>query len=398
MLIDWFTVLAQVVNFLILVWLLKRFLYRPILDAIDAREKRIAKELADADAKKAEAQKERDEFQHKNEAFEQQRAALLSKATDEAKAERQRLLDEARQAADALAAKRQEALRGEQQSLNEALSRRAREEVFAIARRALGDLATTSLEERMAEVFIRRLREMDAKAKAGLGEALKSASAPGIVRSAFELPAEQRTMIHDAINETFSADIHILFETAPDLVSGIELATDGQKVGWSIAEYLASLEKGVEELLQEKAKDQARTQAQAKKPSDLSRRIGKRAYELYEEHGRKDGLAAQDWTTAESEIRKEISNPVKSEPAPEAKAEPKPEAKAEPEPKEKAEPKPEVKAELKPEAKVEPKPDAKVEPKPEVKAEPKSEPKAEPKPEAKAEPTSEEPKPEAKGQ
>ena len=110
MLIDWFTVGAQALNFLILVWLLKRFLYKPILDAIDAREKRIAAELADADAKKAEAQKERDEFQHKNEEFDQQRAALLSKATDEAKAERQRLLDEARKAADALSAKRQEAL------------------------------------------------------------------------------------------------------------------------------------------------------------------------------------------------------------------------------------------------------------------------------------------------
>src|ERR1035438_10738701 len=99
MLIDWFTVLAQVVNFLILVWLLKRFLYRPILDAIDAREKRIAKELADADAKKTEAQKERDEFEQKNQECDQQRAALLSKATDEAQAEREWLLDEARKAA-----------------------------------------------------------------------------------------------------------------------------------------------------------------------------------------------------------------------------------------------------------------------------------------------------------
>ena len=80
MLIDWFTVGAQALNFLILVWLMKRFLYKPILHAIDAREKRIATELADADAKKAEAQKERDEFQHKNEEFDQQRAALLSKA------------------------------------------------------------------------------------------------------------------------------------------------------------------------------------------------------------------------------------------------------------------------------------------------------------------------------
>ena len=104
MLIDWFTVAAQVINFLILVWLLKRFLYRPILDAIDAREKGVAAELADADAKRTEARKERDEFQHKNAAFEQQRATLLSQTTEEAKAERQRLLDEARQAADEQAA------------------------------------------------------------------------------------------------------------------------------------------------------------------------------------------------------------------------------------------------------------------------------------------------------
>src|SRR5450432_3181315 len=125
MLIDWFTVGAQTFNLLILVWLMKRYLYQPILHAIAAREKRIATELADADAKKAEAQKERDEFQHKNEELDQQRAALLSKATDEAKAERQRLLDEARRAADLLSAKRQESLKDEAINLNQAITRRA---------------------------------------------------------------------------------------------------------------------------------------------------------------------------------------------------------------------------------------------------------------------------------
>ena len=89
MLINWFTVIAQAINFLILVWLLKRFLYKPILHAIDEREKGIATQLAQAEAKKAEAQKDRDDFQHKNEVFDQERAALLKKATDEAKAERQ---------------------------------------------------------------------------------------------------------------------------------------------------------------------------------------------------------------------------------------------------------------------------------------------------------------------
>ena len=242
MLIDWFTVGAQALNFLILVWLLRRFLYKPILNAIDAREKRIAAELADAAAKKAEAKKERDDFQHKNDEFDQQRAALLSKATDEAKAERERLLDEARQAADALSAKRGETLRNDAQHLSQAISRRTQEEVFAITRKTLADLATTSLEERTADVFLRRLQALDAKTKASLGDALKTASDPAVVRSAFDLPAEQQAAIQKALNETFSGEIKLRFETAPDLVSGIELTANGQKLAWSIADYLTGLE------------------------------------------------------------------------------------------------------------------------------------------------------------
>jgi F-type H+-transporting ATPase subunit b len=95
---------AQIVNFLILVWLLKHFLYKPILDAIDAREKRIAAELADADTKKAEAEKERTDFEDKNKAFDEQRSALLGKAADEAKAERERLIDQAKKDAEGLRA------------------------------------------------------------------------------------------------------------------------------------------------------------------------------------------------------------------------------------------------------------------------------------------------------
>jgi F-type H+-transporting ATPase subunit b len=258
MLIDWFTVGAQALNFIILVWLLKRFLYKPILNAVDAREKRIAAELADADAKKAEAQKERDEYQHKNEEFDQQRAALLRRATDEARVERQRLLDDARAAADAWSAKRQEAMRSDANNLNQAIRRRTQQEVFAIARKALTDLATANLEERMSEAFTRRLVTIDGKAKEGIATALKTASAPAVVRSAFDLPEAQRAAIQKALNETFSAEVHVRFATAPDLISGIELTTNGQKIAWSIADYLASLKKGVDELLKEKDKHEAK--------------------------------------------------------------------------------------------------------------------------------------------
>jgi F-type H+-transporting ATPase subunit b len=400
-LIDWYTVGAQALNFVILVWLMKHFLYGPILNAIDAREKRIAKEIADADAKKAEAQKEHEEFQHKNEEFDQQRATLLSKATDEAKGERQRLLAEARQAAEALTAKRQETLRNDAHNLNQAISRRTQQEVFAIARKALTDLASTSLEERLGEVFTRRLRTMDSQAKAGLGQALKTTSAPALVRSAFDLPAEQRAAIQNALNETFSTEIRLRFEIAPDLVSGIELTAGGQKVEWSISDYLGSLERDVGELLKENDRPKAKAKAEPKPEAKAEPKPEAKAESKPEP---KPEAKAEPKPEAKAEPKPEPKPEAKAEPKPEAKPEPKPEAKAEPKPEPKpeakAEPKPEAKAEPKPEAKAEPKPEAKAEPKPEAKAEAKAEPKpeakAEPKPEAKAESKSEEPKPETK--
>lgn len=258
MFIDWFTVGAQTLNFLILVWLMKRFLYKPILDAIDSREKRIAAELSDADAKRDAAQKQREEFLKKNRAFDEQRADLLSKAKEDASTERAKLLDEARAAANGLRANRQEALRDEQQSLNDEFRRRTREEVFAIARKTLTDLAGVSLESQMSEVFTRRVRQLHGKAKNTFAEALTSSSQPVLVRSAFDLPAEQQAAIKVALNEVCAADIRLRFATAPAVISGIEVSANGHKIGWSVADYLMTLEKSVEELLQMPTQGQAR--------------------------------------------------------------------------------------------------------------------------------------------
>jgi F-type H+-transporting ATPase subunit b len=247
MLIDWFTVIAQAVNFLILVWLLKRFLYQPIINAIDARERHIAAQLADADAKKAEALIEREEFKRKNEEFDRGRAALQSRTTEEATAERRRLFDAARRDADVLSTKQQDKLRSEYQRLNEEIARRTRSEVFAIARKTLADLAGASLETQMVEVFVRRLRDLDTGEKKKT--ALMPQTSPVLVRSAFELAPAQRSLIEDAVKETLATEIQVKFEIAPDLISGIELLVLGQKFAWSIADYLAALDKDINELL-----------------------------------------------------------------------------------------------------------------------------------------------------
>jgi F-type H+-transporting ATPase subunit b len=258
MLIDWFTVIAQVINFLILAWLLKRFLYRPILNAIDAREQRIATELADADKKSVEAEQQRDEFVHKNAAFDAQLTTRINQQTEEVKAERARLFEKVRRESDDLREKLQLALKNEQLNLQSALSQRTQEEVFNIARKTLNDLAETSLEERMTSVFIKRLQLLNVEQKAAFKSAFQALTlankTPLIVRTAFTLPNEQCALIETAIKECFgyvdgdAIAFQFLIDSA--VVSGIEISANGQKIAWSINDYLTSLAKGVDQILQ----------------------------------------------------------------------------------------------------------------------------------------------------
>ncbi|MBU1282175.1 MAG: F0F1 ATP synthase subunit delta [Gammaproteobacteria bacterium] len=243
MLIDWFTVGAQLLNFIILVYLMKRFLYQPVLDAIAAREAKIAAELADAAATKTKAHAQQREFEEKNQAFDEQRAGLLSKATEAANTERERLLAEARKTAEAASAALAKTLQADTQALHGEIVRQTQQQVFEIARRVMSDLADASLEQRACAVFIQRLQAVDGETWAALSTALKatSAEAPAMLRSAFDLPAEQLATIQAALDKTFGEAIALKVETAPGVVSGIELSAQGQKLAWSIAGYLTSL-------------------------------------------------------------------------------------------------------------------------------------------------------------
>ena len=257
MAIDWFTIGAQILNFLVLVYLLKRFLYRPVLDAIAAREKRIAATLQDAATMKAEAGKERQDLQARIDAFDKDRAALLAKATEAAETERKKLLDAARAAADALSEKQRQALARDSKTLGDEIGRRAKAEVFAITRKALADMADDSLEARMSALFIRKLKSLDEPTRAAVAKMLDAASGSAVIRTAFNWPAPQQAAVRAAIDAAFSAEIAVTFETRPDLVGGIELVGGGEKLAWSLSDYLQALEKSVSELLKSKAPETA---------------------------------------------------------------------------------------------------------------------------------------------
>lgn len=249
MLIDWFTVGAQVLNFVILVWLLKKFLYKPVLDAIDARESLIAKQIADANAVQATAQAQCESFLQKSTDFDKDRAALLAKAQEDAKAQSIRLMDAARKTADDLKAKQLAAQHEAAASLSHSLGERLRSEVFAIARQTLVELAGADLEVRTTEVFVSHLHTLDGATKAELEAAFKTTGSCAVLRSAFDLPVVQRAVIQDAVNGVFATSITLQFETTADLVGGIELVVGGQKLAWTIAQHLESLQSAVTKLL-----------------------------------------------------------------------------------------------------------------------------------------------------
>jgi len=246
MLIDWFTVGAQVVNFLVLVWLMKRFLYKPILNAIDAREERIAKELADGERMQSEAAQERGEFERRKKALEDTREGFLETARNEARDERQKLLGQARAEVEAERARQGEALKRDRDCLLDEIARRTREETYAIARKTLADLAGTSLDERASLVFAERLRSLDGPSRSDL--IADATSGPLRVRSAFDLSEESRAAVRSALEEVLEASAEVHFETNSDLIGGVEILTGNRKISWSIEEYLAQMQKSMDEL------------------------------------------------------------------------------------------------------------------------------------------------------
>lgn len=255
MLIDWFTVAAQIINFLILMWLLKHFLYQPILNAIDAREKRISDQLALAKQTQMTATEQRLEFEDKNKHFEHQHELLIEKATVEAQEIRQTLLAEARSEADNLRSQWQEALRNEQHNLSEGIATRVRQEVFDISRKSLAVLADCTLETQMVSRFIERLRSLTDAEKSALCAQTEASVCPIIIRSAFELPEAERTSLTEAVQAIASNEHSIQFELEPALLSGIELISADHKVAWNSADYLSALEASIASLLNGKHAD-----------------------------------------------------------------------------------------------------------------------------------------------
>jgi F-type H+-transporting ATPase subunit b len=229
---------TQAINFLVLVWLLQRYLYKPVLAAIAAREQKIAATIKDADTQEGKAKAAGEELRKRNEAFDQERNGLMQQATQAGATERERLFESARRDSALLRVKLAQALDAERA---QQLSVRTRAEVFALARKALHELAGVGLEDRMVELLIERLRALPEPQRLALSGTPAAQAQVALVRSADDPSAPGRSKLEAAIHERLGAGVVVRFETVPELICGLEISVAGQKLPWSVADYLSTL-------------------------------------------------------------------------------------------------------------------------------------------------------------
>ncbi len=250
MLIDWPTVFFQIVNFGILIWLLKRFLYKPILRNMDKREQRIADRLEKAREREKEASREQETFRRKSQELEDKRRELIREAEDEAGNKRDELVEQARKEADQMRQSWKEALAREKEAFLRDLSRRAGEAVFQAMDKALADLSDTNLQKQLVVVFAEKLRFIDQETEKRMKEALSDGE-PLTLRSAFALSEEGREKIARASREVLGTEPET-FETEAGMIAGVALEAGGREISWSVGDYLQQMQQEFDKALEQR--------------------------------------------------------------------------------------------------------------------------------------------------
>jgi F-type H+-transporting ATPase subunit b len=240
--IDWLTVAAQIVNFLVLVWLLKHFLYGPVTAAMARREERIADRLQAAREREDAADRERERLHERMERLEDRRDAILEQAREEAGTEKRRLLEEARTEVDEMRRRWRRQLRDEQDAFVRQLRRETTEGFAELARKALSELADARLEDRIVETLFARLTGLEEDDRRQLRDASDLTISTG-----FELGDERRERLRELIREDLGADKTLDFEQDRALICGIALTAEGRRLGWSLADYLDGFERRLAE-------------------------------------------------------------------------------------------------------------------------------------------------------
>ncbi|NJK62395.1 MAG: hypothetical protein HC921_06650 [Synechococcaceae cyanobacterium SM2_3_1] len=242
MLIDGFTTLAQILNFLVLVFLLQRFLYRPISEAVQQRQQTINQRLQEAAQKSEQAETEAEHYRQQQRELEAEREQLLAMIRLEVETQRQHGLQQVEKEAEAERQRWHQYLIQEQQQFRQRLRREMSSQSLQMLAHMLQDLANRSLEEQMIQRFLSHLQSMDGAERQQWVEEMQQSHDPVVIRTAFDLGEIAQQDLITALQTWAGVDLPLVFETQPELICGVELRTVSHRLSWTTADYLGDLD------------------------------------------------------------------------------------------------------------------------------------------------------------
>ncbi len=242
---DWFTFFAQIINFLILLFLLRRFLYGPITKIMTERQAGIIAQIEDAKKREADAEEALQSYHEQQSQLDEELEKILRQARHEADTTKQALVKEARTELDSQRSQWQQIIEKEKEGFMKALQKRITKELYQSIRQALTELADVELEQQVVKVFIRQLDHLDQPEREAMQQALARADNEVQLVTAFPLPETNQTEIHEALQALLKQPFTLQLEQRADLICGVELNVFDQNLSWTLATYLDSLQAAV---------------------------------------------------------------------------------------------------------------------------------------------------------
>jgi len=239
--LNWSTFVLEILNFLVLVWILKRFLYKPVLAVIVRRREGIEKSLAEARSLHEDAEALKARYQARLAEWEQERRQAREQLGGEMEAERTENLA-ALQAE--LAQEREKAAVAEDR--RQADARHKAEETALVqaarfAARLLGDLAGPELEERLLERILTDLSKLPDERVAALRNNWGRPGNTAVVSSAYPLSESRREKLRQAVTVLAGAPVAVRFEQDEGLLAGIQITLGAWVLGANLRDELKSL-------------------------------------------------------------------------------------------------------------------------------------------------------------
>jgi len=237
MLIDWTTVIFQIINFLILIALLKRFLYGPIIKAMDEREERIAQNLADAARMKEKAEEYALQLAAEQEEFSLNRRLLQQEARVEIDKWKEESIDRLKNEINDQKIQWRQNLKEEQEAFLKKLKVSISKQVFQVARKAFTDLADDKLELRLINAFLQKLHN-----EVGDIERQQLKQDTLFIISGFPLNHDEKDRLQRGLEVFFHGQGNVEFSEDRELGFGLRLKGGHHKWEWNLNRYMKDIE------------------------------------------------------------------------------------------------------------------------------------------------------------